>query len=83
MRLFGIHHDLLCLRRVALSRKNLKEFSMRAFVIVLLLTLLAWPSLAEAAKKRHCRDAQTGRYVSEKYAFWHPTTTVCERVKHK
>lgn len=55
---------------------------MRAFVIVLLLTLLAWPSLAEAAKKR-CRDAETGRFVSEKYAFWHPTTTVCERVKRK
>ncbi len=57
---------------------------MRAFVIVLLLALLTWPQLAEAAKKkRHCRDAETGRYVSEKYAFWHPTTTVCERAKHK
>jgi hypothetical protein len=55
---------------------------MRVFVFATLLLLLAWPPLAEAAKKR-CRDAETGRFVSEKYAFWHPTTTVCERVKRK
>lgn len=56
----------------------------RIFVAACLVALWAWPMMAEAAKKKtRCRDAETGRYVSDQYASSHPTTTVCERIEHK
>jgi hypothetical protein len=60
---------------------------MRAYhvLIAAVALMLIACSVAEAARtfRGHCRDAMTGRYVSDQYARANPASTVCERSRRR